>query len=193
MGANKLASPGERRAPSMWGRRRGPLPACFHRAVAESTHRQHPVIQDDGAGHADIDGKACGNLHDELAGLQHLRREREPLGPEDIGGASGVAEARQLHRIVGDLHPHQAAADGQAEIRGLVEMIERQHAFGAAGIAGLIVSRRAKRNEPGAPSWMHTLGLVLSIIGLVLSVIFGILQLASLIAYFAALSSFSTY
>ena len=57
----------------------------------------------------------------------------------------------------------------------------------------LIVSRRAKRNEPGAPSWMHTLGLVLSIIGLVLSVIFGILQLASLIAYFAALSSFSTY
>ncbi|HTL42248.1 MAG TPA: hypothetical protein VL294_12325 [Pseudolysinimonas sp.] len=45
----------------------------------------------------------------------------------------------------------------------------------AAGIAGIIVSRRAKKNEPAAPSWMHTLGLVLSIIGLVLSVIFGIL------------------
>jgi hypothetical protein len=45
----------------------------------------------------------------------------------------------------------------------------------AAGIAGLIVSRKAKKDEPGAPSWMHTLGLVLSIIGIVLSVIFGIL------------------
>ena len=29
-----------------------------------------------------------------------------------------------------------------------------------AGIAGLIVSRKAKKDEPGAPSWMHTIGLI---------------------------------
>ena len=40
-----------------------------------------------------------------------------------------MAEARQLHRVVGDLHPHQAAAQRQAEIRGLGEGIERQRAL----------------------------------------------------------------
>ena len=49
-----------------------------------------------------------------------------------------MAEARQFHRIVGNLHTHQAAAQRQAEIRLLVEMIEGHHAFGAAGVAGLV-------------------------------------------------------
>jgi hypothetical protein len=40
-----------------------------------------------------------------------------------------------------------------------------------AGIAGLIVSRKAKKDEPGAPSWMHTVGLIASIVGIVIGVI----------------------
>jgi len=40
-----------------------------------------------------------------------------------------------------------------------------------AGIAGLIVSRKAKKDEPGAPSWMHTVGLIASIVGIVFGVI----------------------
>ncbi len=40
-----------------------------------------------------------------------------------------------------------------------------------AGIAGLIVSRKAKKTEPGAPSWMHTIGLIASIVGIVIGVI----------------------
>jgi uncharacterized YccA/Bax inhibitor family protein len=39
------------------------------------------------------------------------------------------------------------------------------------GIAGLIVSRKAKKDEPGAPAWMHTIGLIASIVGIVLGVI----------------------
>ena len=41
----------------------------------------------------------------------------------------------------------------------------------AAGIAGIIVARKAKKDEPGAPAWMHTLGVVLSIVGIALSVV----------------------
>jgi hypothetical protein len=62
----------------------------------------------------------------------------------------------------------------------------------AAGIAGLIVSNKAKKSEPGAPAWMHTLGLVLSIVGIVLSVLLGIFQLIALIAYFATLGTLGT-
>jgi hypothetical protein len=40
-----------------------------------------------------------------------------------------------------------------------------------AGIAGLIVTRKAKKDEPGAPSWMHTIGLIASIVGIVIGVI----------------------
>ena len=62
-----------------------------------------------------------------------------------------------------------------------------------AGIAAIIVSRRAKKSEPGAPSWMHTIGLIAGIVGLVLGVILGIVQLVSIIAYFALLSTATTY
>ena len=48
-----------------------------------------------------------------------------------------------------------------------------------AGIAGLIVSRKAKKDEPGAPSWMHTIGLIASIVGLVIGVISFFVFLAS--------------
>jgi hypothetical protein len=61
-----------------------------------------------------------------------------------------------------------------------------------AGIAAIIISNKAKKTEPGAPSWMHTLGLVLGIVGVAFSVIGGIISLVSLIAYFAALSSIGT-
>ncbi len=47
------------------------------------------------------------------------------------------------------------------------------------GIAGLIVSRKAKKDEPGAPSWMHTIGLIASIVGIVIGVISFFVFLAS--------------
>jgi len=49
------------------------------------------------------------------------------------------------------------------------------------GIAGLIVSNKAKKSEPGAPSWMHTAGVITSIVGIVLSVIIGALVLFSML------------
>lgn len=58
-----------------------------------------------------------------------------------------------------------------------------------AGIAAIIVSNKAKKQEPGAPSWMHTVGLIAGIVGLILGVILGIIQLITIIAYFASLAT----
>ena len=49
----------------------------------------------------------------------------------------------------------------------------------AAGIAAIIVSNKAKKSEPGAPSWMHTVGVITGIVGIILSIIFGLVLLAS--------------
>jgi uncharacterized membrane protein HdeD (DUF308 family) len=49
----------------------------------------------------------------------------------------------------------------------------------AAGIAAIIVSNKAKKSEPGAPSWMHTVGVISGIVGIILSLIIGLVLLAS--------------
>jgi uncharacterized membrane protein HdeD (DUF308 family) len=49
----------------------------------------------------------------------------------------------------------------------------------AAGVAAIIVSNKAKKSEPGAPSWMHTVGVITGIVGIVLGIIFGLVILAS--------------
>lgn len=61
-----------------------------------------------------------------------------------------------------------------------------------AGIAAIILSSRAKKSEPAAPSWMKTLGLVLGIVGIVLGLILGIISLLSFIAL-ATLGSYGSY
>ncbi|HEY4225123.1 MAG TPA: DUF4190 domain-containing protein [Pseudolysinimonas sp.] len=53
-----------------------------------------------------------------------------------------------------------------------------------AGIAAIIVSNRAKKQEPGAPSWMHTVGLITGIVGIVLGLILGIITIVGFIASF---------
>ena len=50
-----------------------------------------------------------------------------------------------------------------------------------AGIAAIIVSRRGKKTEPGAPSWMPLIGTIGGIIGIVLGVIFGIVTILSIL------------
>lgn len=54
----------------------------------------------------------------------------------------------------------------------------------AAGIAAIIVSNKAKKAEPGAPSWMPTVGLITGIIGAILSLILGIVTLLSILLPF---------
>ncbi|HEY4152425.1 MAG TPA: hypothetical protein VGM38_03820 [Pseudolysinimonas sp.] len=58
-----------------------------------------------------------------------------------------------------------------------------------AGIAAIIVSNKAKKQEPGAPSWMPTVGIITGVVGIVLGVILGIISLIGLIAYFASLAT----
>jgi hypothetical protein len=41
------------------------------------------------------------------------------------------------------------------------------------GIAAVVVSNKAKKSEPEAPTWMPTVGLITGIVGIVLSVIIG--------------------
>ncbi|MDP9025998.1 MAG: hypothetical protein M3N46_00395 [Actinomycetota bacterium] len=52
------------------------------------------------------------------------------------------------------------------------------------GIAALIVSGRAKKAEPGAPSWMRTVALITGIVGIILGVILGLITVAGFIASF---------
>ena len=61
-----------------------------------------------------------------------------------------------------------------------------------AGIAGLIVSRKAKKDEPGAPSWMHTIGLIASIVGLVLGVVSFIIYIVAFVSL-GTLGTITTY
>ena len=58
-----------------------------------------------------------------------------------------------------------------------------------AGIAAIIVSRRGKKTEPGAPSWMGLIALIAGIIGIVIGVIVGIGWIVTLIAL-AAVGSY---
>lgn len=62
-----------------------------------------------------------------------------------------------------------------------------------AGIAAIIVSRRAKKSEPAAPSWMHTIGLIAGIVGIVLGVIIGIIQIALFVFSLAVGSAGTNY
>jgi hypothetical protein len=67
----------------------------------------------------------------------------------------------------------------------------------AAGIAAIIVSNKAKKSEPGAPSWMHLVGLITGIAGIVLGIFVGIAILASFILpaliYGSAVSNLGNY
>jgi hypothetical protein len=55
----------------------------------------------------------------------------------------------------------------------------------AAGIAAIIVSNKAKKSEPGAPSWMHTVGVITGIVGIILSIIIGLFILVvSILPFF---------
>ena len=49
------------------------------------------------------------------------------------------------------------------------------------GIAAIILSRKGKKTEPGAPSWMPTVGIITGIVGIVLGIIFGIIYIAGIV------------
>src|SRR6185436_11173993 len=87
---------GQRRAPIVYRRNIG-ASAGRHRPPAKAARAYQTVIKHDGARHADIDGKAGGNFHHEFASREHLGREGIALGPEDIGGAGRMTEAREFH------------------------------------------------------------------------------------------------
>ena len=53
-----------------------------------------------------------------------------------------------------------------------------------AGIAAIIVSNKAKKQETGAPTWMHTVGVITGIVGIVLGLILGIITVVGFIASF---------
>jgi len=59
----------------------------------------------------------------------------------------------------------------------------------AAGVAAIIVSNKAKKSEPGAPSWMHTVGVITGIVGIILSLIVGLVLLASFLLPFLYLGT----
>jgi hypothetical protein len=66
-----------------------------------------------------------------------------------------------------------------------------------AGIAAIIVSNKAKKSEPGAPTWMPTVGLITGIVGIVIGLISGLvflfLTLIPLLTYGSIASNLGSY
>ena len=46
-----------------------------------------------------------------------------------------------------------------------------------AGIAAIIVSRKGRKDEPGAPKWMTQVGIITGIVGIILGILIGLLTL----------------
>jgi len=61
-----------------------------------------------------------------------------------------------------------------------------------AGIAAIIVSRKARKDEPAAPKWMPQVGIITGIVGIILGVLFGIIWLASFIIPLLILGSYGS-
>ncbi|CAN5546122.1 hypothetical protein BH10ACT6_BH10ACT6_14540 [soil metagenome] len=98
--------------------------------------------------------------------------------------------------------PAYAPASGPKQTTSLVGFILGLVAFVfswigiigiGAGIAAIIVSRRAKRSEPTAPSWMPLVGTIGGIIGIVLGVIFGIIAVLSILLPLLIAGSYNNY
>jgi len=62
-----------------------------------------------------------------------------------------------------------------------------------AGIAAIILSQKGKKTEPGAPSWMHLVGLIAGIVGIVIGALVGIIWIVSIIITIATYSTIGNY
>ncbi|MEO6116135.1 MAG: hypothetical protein ABIP33_07100 [Pseudolysinimonas sp.] len=61
-----------------------------------------------------------------------------------------------------------------------------------AGIAAIIVSRKGRKEEPGAPKWMTQVGIITGIVGIILGVLFGIISLVSILLPLLFLGSYGS-
>jgi len=61
-----------------------------------------------------------------------------------------------------------------------------------AGIAAIIVSRKGRKDEPGAPKWMTQVGIITGIVGIILGVIWGIITLATFLIPLLFLGSYGS-
>ena len=61
-----------------------------------------------------------------------------------------------------------------------------------AGIAAIIVSRKGRKEEPGAPKWMTQVGIITGIVGIILGIIFGIISLVSILLPLIFLGSYGS-
>jgi hypothetical protein len=82
-----------------------------------------------------------GDADDMIAPGDHRRRQRAALGAEHIGGIQRVAEARQLDRLLEQLHADQGAALGQAQLFDRFEAVQRQLLLRMRGVGGRVPNR----------------------------------------------------
>lgn len=61
-----------------------------------------------------------------------------------------------------------------------------------AGIAAIIVSRKGRKEEPGAPKWMTQVGIITGIVGIILGIVFGIISLVSILLPLIFLGSYGS-
>ena len=78
--------------------------------------------------------KLDGNAHDVVAARQHSGRQGALLGAQHVGRAQRVAEARQVDRLVQQLHPDQPAPVRQRQLVDLGPVVMRQVLAALGGI-----------------------------------------------------------
>ena len=91
-----------------------------------TAQREGPVIHDNRRRNADIDAETCRNLDDMGTAFHQFRGQGAPLGPQHISRLSGMPEAGQIDRIIGQFNPHQITSARQLERIEIVIFMQRQ-------------------------------------------------------------------
>ena len=105
-------------------------------ARRETPARHHPVVQQDRRGDGDIDAEPGRNAHDMAAAGEQRGRQSAALGPEHIGGALRMGEARQVDGVVQQFEADELAAARQLQRLDRRIFVER-HMLGRLGRIGL--------------------------------------------------------
>src|ERR1700680_2507882 len=103
-------------------------------AVGEAGKAFYPVVHDDSSRHRHIYAEARGDAHDVGALADELVRQGSMLRPEDVGGAQGVAEPRQIDGVVDERDADEFAALGQPHLGGGGPVVMRDVPLAFGGV-----------------------------------------------------------
>lgn len=105
-----------------------------YRPFGEGAQTYHAVVDDQGAGNADVDAELHRDFDDVVAAGDKLGGKAALLGAEDIGGAQGMAEDGEIDGFVEEFDADKRAVFRQGEIIELFMRVERHVDVGVRGV-----------------------------------------------------------